>query len=189
MKVKVLADPSLREKNPGWVEGVRGLIASASNYFEGEFGIRFLIQSVGPWSLREAFSSTALLLIDLKEEFPVKDKDKSYDLIVAFTGEPVDIYFDARARVDRIGNCRGGLGHYVVSSVSAPFRPYGGDPDEAWDRETDVLALIHEFGHIFGAEHSDDSSSIMYKDFAYRTQFDKKNREIVLRNKFCPFER
>lgn len=183
VRVKVLADPKLRETNSGWAEGVRELLNEASNYFEKEFGIRFVTQSVHPWPIKERISSTALLLVRLKREIPLKDRNKHYDLVVALTGEFVNIYFDARARVDRIGNCQKGLGNFVVSSVSVPLHQYGPDPD----RDLDVMALVHEFGHIFGAEHIQDLNSIMHKDFDYRTEFDKKSREVILKNRFCPF--
>lgn len=183
VRVKILADLKLREENPGWVEGVRGLVEAASDYFENEFGIRFVAQRINPWPLHARISSTALLLSRLKEQVPLKGQDNSYDLIIAFTGESVDIYFGGRARVDRIGNCQKGLGNYVVSYVSDPFRYAGTDSEP----ELDVLALIHEFGHIFGAEHIQDINSIMHEDFDYRTEFDKKSREVILKNKFCPF--
>jgi predicted Zn-dependent protease len=47
--------------------------------------------------------------------------------------------------------------------------------------------LIHELGHIFGAEHVDDVQSIMHEDFGYRTEFDQKNRAVIQKNRLCPF--
>jgi predicted Zn-dependent protease len=55
------------------------------------------------------------------------------------------------------------------------------------DPTLDVIALIHELAHIFGAEHVDDRASIMHEDLGYRTEFDDKNRSIVQKNKLCPF--
>jgi predicted Zn-dependent protease len=52
-----------------------------------------------------------------------------------------------------------------------------------------LVALIHEFGHIFGAEHTDDIKSIMHVPFDYRDDFDPKNRAIIAKNKLCPFAR
>lgn len=159
------------------------MVEAASDYFEREFGIRFVTQRVAPWPLKERVPSTALMLSRLKEEIPLKDQDESYDLIVAFTGESVNVYLGGKARVDRIGNCQQGLGNYLVSSVSGRFR-YGGPTSEP---ELDVVALIHELAHIFGAEHTQDTGSIMHENFDYRTEFDKKSREVILKNKFCPF--
>ena len=183
VRVKALADPKMREENPRWAEEVRGLVEAASDYFEREFGIRFVTQKVGAWPPKERFSSTALLLKNLKERVPLKDQDGSYDLIIAFTAEKVNVYIGGRARVDRIGSCQQGLGNYVVSFVSRPFQ-YRGPNTEP---ELDVVALIHELGHIFGAEHTQDTGSIMHENFDYRSEFDNKSREVILRNKFCPF--
>ncbi len=182
VRVRALADAKLRERNPRWQEEIHGLIESASDYFEREFGIRFVAQSINPWPLEQKISSTAELLALLKAKFPSQERDGSYDLLIGFTGENVNTYM-GRSRVDRIGNCREGLGAYVVSSVSAPFH-YSGPYAEP---ELDVVALIHELGHIFGAEHTRDAASIMNENFDYRTEFDKTNREIILKNKFCPF--
>ncbi|MFQ5849721.1 MAG: M12 family metallo-peptidase [Candidatus Binatia bacterium] len=178
-----LGDPKLRQDDAYWRQTMAGLVQAASDYFEREFRIRLVAERIAPWPLTERTSSTPVLLRRLKENFPLTGRDRSYDLIIGFTGETVDIYAGGRARVDRIGNCHEGLGNYVVASVSPPFRYLGSDADIDWD----VLALIHEFGHIFGAEHTDDPTSIMHHDFAHRTEFDQKSRKAILRNRFCPF--
>ncbi len=183
VRVKALADPRLREENPYWADEIKGLVEAASDYFEREFSIRFITQRVAPWPLKERLPSTPSLMSRLKAEVSLKDAEGNYDLIIAFTGERVSLYFGGRARVDRIGNCQQGLGNYLVSSVSAPFRYGGPNAEPEWD----VVALIHELGHIFGAEHNQDLSSIMHENFGYRTEFDKKNREVILKNKFCLF--
>jgi len=183
VRVKALADPRLREGNTRWAEEVGGLVEAASDYFEREFGVRLLTLKVAAWPATDRITSTPSLMSRLKAEVPLRDAEGAYDLIVAFTGESVNVYFGGRARVDRIGNCREGLGNYVVSSVSAPFH-YRGPHAEP---ELDVVALIHELGHIFGAEHVQDSASIMHENFDYRSEFDKKSREIILKNKYCPF--
>ncbi|MBI2360888.1 MAG: hypothetical protein HYV04_18620 [Deltaproteobacteria bacterium] len=183
VRVKALADPKLRQENPRWEEEIKELLQASSDYFEREFGIRLVAQKVAAWPQRERIASTTLLLSRLRREVPLTDANGNYDLVIAFTAEPVDIYSDGKARVDRIGNCQQGLGNYLVSAVSSPFRYRGPGAEPTLD----VVALVHELGHIFGAEHTADTDSIMSKNFDYRTEFDKKNREIILRNKFCPF--
>ncbi len=184
IRVKALADIPLRERNPRWEEEIRGLVEASSDYFEQEFGIRLSTQSTAPWPGRERIPSTPDLLLKLKQDFPLDRKDGHYDLIIAFTAEPTSRYMRAgRPRVDRIGDCQKGLGGYVVTSVSTPFR-YSGANQEL---SSDLVALIHELGHIFGAEHVKDSTSIMNEEFGYSTEFDMKNRNIVLKNKNCHF--
>jgi len=184
VRVKALADPAMRQRNSAWEKEVRGLVEAASDYYEREFNIQFITQSAAPWPAQERIPSTADLLVRLKRDFPVQKRDGDYDLIIAFTGEPVSRYVGAgRARVDRIGSCREGLGFYVVVPVRQVFR-YGGPSAEL---EYDTVALIHELGHIFGAEHVADIHSIMNEKFDYRTEFDLKNRNVILQNRNCPF--
>ncbi len=184
VRVKVLADVTFRARNPRWSEEARGLIESASDYYEREFGIRFVAESIVPWPAQERIRSTVDLLAKVEQDFPAKNKDGSYDLIVVFTAEGLSQYFVAgRSRVDRIGNCQQGLGNYVITPVNKPFR-YAGAHAEP---EQDVIALIHELAHIFGAEHVEDRASIMHEDLGYRTEFDGKNRSIIAKNRLCPF--
>jgi Metallo-peptidase family M12 len=184
VRVKALADVSFRARNPGWQDEARGLIEAASDYYEREFDVQFVTESVVAWPARERIRSTPDLLARIEQDFPSQKKDGSYDLIVAFTAEGISRYFVAgRPRVDRIGNCQQGLGNYVVVPVNKLFR-YAGAHAEL---DSDVIALIHELAHIFGAEHVDDRASIMYDDFGYRTEFDEKNRRIIAKNRLCPF--
>lgn len=183
VRVKALADPALRERDRRWDDEVRGLVEASSDYFEREFAIRFITQSTAPWPSQERISSTAGLLARLKQDFPLNRKAEDYDLIVAFTAERVNAYRGGRGRVDRIGDCPHGLGNYVVIYVEAPFR-YTGVNSAA---TLDLISLIHELGHIFGAEHTQDTASIMNENFDYRSEFDMKNRSVILRNRLCSF--
>jgi len=182
VRIKAVADASFRERNSQWSKEVAGLVEAASDYFEREFGIRLLTSKIAPWAPEKGTRSTALLLERLQNDAPLKDREGSYDLVIGFTREPVNVY-RGRAYVDRIGNCQEGLGNYVVSSVSELFRYRGWDPEP----ELDLLALIHELAHIFGAEHTQDTNSLMHEGFGYRTGLDQKNRDVIMKNKFCPF--
>jgi len=184
VRVKALADVPFRNRNPRWGEEARGLIEAASDYYEEEFGIRLITQSVAAWPENKRVPSTPTVLARLQKQFPVTAADGSYDIVVAFSGENVSrILSDGRPRVDRIGNCSQGLARYIVLPTQRLFRYTGVHADP----ETDVLALIHELGHVFGAEHVEDFNSIMHENFDYRTQFDAKNRQIIQNNRSCPF--
>lgn len=184
VRVKVLADVPFRARNPAWEKEARDLVESASDYYEREFDIRLITQSVSAWPASERVDSTPALLSKLQKEFPVRARNDRYDLIVSFTAENVSRYLTAgRPRVDRIGNCREGLASYAIVPIGKIFHYQSPDAEP----ELDVVALIHELGHVFGAVHVDDTSSLMNENFGYRTEFDAKNRSVIQKNRTCPF--
>ena len=184
VRVRILADSKLRENDPQWRETATALLRGASEFFAREFGIRLVAQRIEPWEHREAYPSAVDLLARLKKDLASKDQPDGYDLIIALTGEPLSPYSGGRGMAI-LGNCDKGLGNYLVSRITAPYR-YGGPNSEP---PLDVVALIHELGHIFGADHVTDTTSIMNDNFDYRHDFDMKSRSIVLKNRLCPFRK
>lgn len=184
VRVKAFADPSFRARNSAWDAEIRGMIEAASDYYEREFDIRLVTQSTAAWPRDERIPSTANLLVKLRQEFPVAKSDGSYDLLVTFTAESVSRYLPSgRPRVDRIGDCQQGLSNFVVTTAREVFRYHGVSTEPTYD----LLALIHELGHVFGAEHVSNTSSIMHEEFGYRTEFDLQNRSVIQKNRNCPF--
>ena len=181
VRVKLVGDAALREKDPQWRETAAGLLRAASDFYRREFDINFVAVGVEPWQMEESSRFVVTLMKRLVQAYPAKDQD--YDLLVGLTGERLTFYMGGRGMVNRFGNCRDGLGNYVVSSVTAPYRYTGVKAEPTLD----VVALIHEFGHVFGAEHVKDINSIMNEDFDYRSDFDAKSRGIIAKNKLCAF--
>lgn len=181
VRVKLVADAKLRENDPRWRETAAGLLRAASDFYEREFGIKFVAVQIDPWEMEEGSQFVVTLMKRLVQAYPIKNQ--SYDLLIGFTGERVTFYMGGRGMVNRFGNCRDGLANYVVSAVTAPYRYTGATKEPTLD----VVALIHEFGHVFGAEHVKDTNSIMNDDFDYRSDFDAKSRGIIMKNKLCPF--
>jgi hypothetical protein len=185
VRVKILADPRIRAANLRWRSDIKEKFSAAADFFEREFNILLVAGEIQPWTLQESVSSTAELMTYLKKRIPLNDKDGSHDIVIAFTALPGRISA-GHARVDEIGDCQAGLGNYLAISAIEPLRI--GEPESAYGN-WDVLTLIHELGHLFGAEHVNDRSSIMAVNFNPYTDFDRRNREIILRNKFCPFRK
>lgn len=184
VRVKVFADVRFRERNPNWAEEARGIVEAASDYYEREFDIRVMPQSVAAWPASQRVDSTPVLLSMLQKEFPTGSKDGSYDLIVSLTAENTSRYLTAgRPRVDRIGDCAQGLSQYVVVPIGKIVHYEGASAEPPFE----VIALIHELGHVFGAKHVEDTASIMHENFGYRTEFDAKNRAVIQKNRSCPF--
>jgi hypothetical protein len=179
VQVKLVVDARLPRETEGWQKTVKQLWERVSDYYQEQFAIRLRIVAIEGWDFRGTTPFISSLMLDLKERAP--RNSQKYDLTVGLTRQKLNVY-RGRGRVDRIGDCEEGLGSYVVGSISAPSYYYRQD-----DLENDSAALIHEIGHVFGAEHSDDADSIMHQQFRYRTEFDRKNREVILRNRLCEF--
>lgn len=179
VRVRVLADSKLRAIDPRWRETAGGLLRVASDFYEREFGIKLAATEVASWEYDEETPLVTTLLKTLMKEYPVRG---DYDVTVGLTGERLGIIAGGRG-LARLGNCDEGLGRYLVSSVTEPYH-YSGRTTEL---TLDAVALIHEFGHIFGAVHSEDRNSIMHIPFDYRSDFDPESRAIVQKNKLCRF--
>lgn len=178
--VRVLADSKLRAKDPRWRETAAGLVRATSDFYEREFDIKLVPVAVEPWEFEEESLLVSALLKTLMQQYP--PGGGRYDVTVGLTGQRVAFYAGGRGYA-LLGNCERGLGDYLVSTVTEPYRYTGTDSEPTLD----VVALIHEFGHIFGAEHTDDTQSIMHVPFDYRADFDPKNRAIIKKNRLCPF--
>jgi len=184
VRVSVVADVSFRARNVNWAEEARGLVEAASDYYEREFDIRLITQNVAAWPETERIPSTPNLLAKIQKQFGGQAQQQGYDLLIAFTAEGVSRILTAgRPRVDRIGDCNQGLARFVVVPITKVFHYQGPNVEP----EFDVIALIHELGHVFGAEHVNDRDSLMHEEFGYRTEFYAKNRATVQKNRLCPF--
>ena len=178
--VRVLADSKLRAKDPHWRETAAGLVRAASDFYEREFDLKLAPVAVEPWDFDEETPLVSTLLKSLMQKYP--PGGGNYDVTVGLTGQRVAFYSGGRG-LALLGNCDKGLGDYLVSSVTQPYNYTGGRSEPTLD----VVALVHEFGHIFGAEHTEDTESIMHVPFDYRSDFDPKNRAIIKKNRLCPF--
>jgi len=181
VRVTVVADPALRQADPGWRATASDLLRATSDYWEDEFNIRLIPTAIESWPLEETTSSSVTLMQLLKESYPRRAGHGQADVVIGLTRQRVNFYNGGRARADRIGNCSGGLGNYIVSYVIEPFT-YDGD-----NINHDVLALVHEVGHLFGAVHTANPASVMNGSFAFRTGFDEENRAMVMKNRRCSF--
>ena len=181
VRVKVVADPALRRADAGWRHTARELLRAASDYYEKHFSVRLVLVAAEAWPVQGTTTSSVVLMRRLKRAYPRAGGDLPYDVVIGLTQQPLNFYRGGRARADRFGNCTEGLGNYIVSHVTEDFTYDNGELNH------DAAAIIHELGHLFGAVHTDDRTSIMHADFDLRSGFDAPNRAIVTGNRLCPF--
>ncbi len=183
VKVKLVVDHRVRDTNVNWRNDILRKFSAAADFFEDEFGIRFVVAGIQPWTFQEPATSTGELLKLLKKQVPLNDGRERFDMMIGFTKLPGRI-MPGHARVDEIGDCVNGLGNYIALSVTETGRYFEDDRSHS---DRDEQTLIHEIGHIFGADHVNDRDSIMAVYFRPYTNFDKKNRDVIFKNKFCAF--
>lgn len=183
IRVRILADANIRENVPRWRDDIGSKFKAAADFFENEFGVDFPPPLIQPWNSKGKVASTAELMSLLKSDAAVLDTQGSFDITIGFTWIPGRIS-RGHARVDEIGNCRDGLGKYIAIASTGSLMP---DERDAPLGNIDASTLVHELGHIFGAEHSEDPGSLMAVNFRPYSDFDKQSRAIILKNILCPF--
>lgn len=150
-------------------------IKATSQIFKKEFSIKFKVKSVKKIEVPVLASSQNMpriyreLLSVVKKIKPPKD-----GIVVWITNR----YFNYYGYVNSIG------GRYCVVTDSAVMIQI------TTNQFGQVLA--HEIGHLFGARHVDDPKALMCGNITFSTietvEFDKKNKEIILRNKWLGFK-
>jgi tetratricopeptide (TPR) repeat protein len=149
---KIIGDEEFR-KNPEWKLRAETCLNIASADFERLFGIRILVRKFEDWHSDRSAKSLETLADDLDAHF---DKE-NFDVLLAFT---------AQGTLDK---------SYTGYSV---FRE-----GIILLKNTDDLPILaktleHELGHIFGAVHVADPSSVM-DYFMQGDNFDSLNAQLI----------
>ncbi|MFY9462015.1 MAG: M12 family metallo-peptidase [Candidatus Sungiibacteriota bacterium] len=163
---------------------IRKIVAHGSEVYGREFGITFVIEAMKPWDFpvgqAEINGGNAL-----DDAVSIADEE-STDVTIGVVKKPLFICRAAKESDKPIGanSCKNG-------ERAGPFAGYAYIPGEAA-----VIAIfpgqgegvfIHEMGHIFGAEHTNEDS--IMNDNKISKSFDAKNRDIILRNRNRTFEK
>ncbi len=140
---------------------------TASNVFQ-QFGIQFQIVELayGGWfAPSDNFDGPKALTRISQMQFP-----KKVNIVVAFTTKK--FFSDGEIEVDGITSVArkqfGGLatGKFALIGIQYKFE----------------CVLIHELGHLFGADHSSDPRSVMNAKEIKTLVFDQKSKEVILAN-------
>ena len=207
--VKVVADEEFRDfwgPKYNWKDHAKEIVQRASKVFEDNFGIRFVVQGFKEWNSDDHLWADAnglmgidALVAELKREIRPGDED----IVVAFTGQGNST--EADGAVNDI------FGRYIL--VEDHLASYGWWKKiyekklpqikynyKSWQTRVMEIAqsltydyyfsmsviLVHEFGHIFGARHTQEKSVMKWG--CMTTRFDNKSKETILTNKFRDFK-
>ncbi len=181
VSVKLVADEEYRHEHNSWREEASQLLEAASEFYQKEFGIRFLTDEFIEWDSPNLspvpegvyeLAGTQWLADNAADEIPNQGK-----LVVILSGEDLS----RRNQGILLTTERRRFKEYYVLVWADSINPQNG--------------LIHEIAHFFGAKHPQDWSweyaekypSVMDPVKVSTTStFDPKNRQIILdnRNKF-----
>lgn len=149
----------LRESQSPWYEEVDALNKSLHDNYCQNFRICINVVKVDEWKHEPSLTLETIT----QEAFFIMPEDA--DAVVGLTWlRPL--------LTPTIGRTEVG-GNYLVMRV---------------DKEDGISTYIHEFGHLFGAGHVDDTSSIMYENGTGSLHWDRKSIETVLSNKSRSWE-
>lgn len=143
-------------------------IHSAVQKFQKEFGIKLVVKKMGNWI-------PGSNNFDADEELVrLISAGRSSDLVVAFTTK--SFFKNEGAEIDggsvTVEKDLGGLannvpGNYAIVSLE----------------EKSNLLLIHELGHLLGADHSKEPDSVMNGTGIRFSEFDQKSKEAIITNR------
>jgi len=156
IRVKVLGDEDYR-RDTKWAASADDLLRVVSAEIEQTFGIRFLPVAHDEWISDDRKKTLEALAEDLDARLDKGDAD----VVLAITAQK-----NPAAGYSGFAQFREGL----VLIRDGP------------DRDELARTLIHEFGHLFGAVHVDDPSSVMGQ-FIQTRAFDALNLRAVRLNR------
>lgn len=201
LQLKIIADETSRV-HCGWEQIIKDVVKEASAEFNKQLGIKLEIKALEEIKVEYDFTEIDEKIRELEAKLLQSNSTlfgfdlETYKLLESWSGHKVEEEVRwLKERVD-FDDC-----DIVVHFSSKYYGIAGGYVDDIpgqWilirysDREDSfqrtVHTFIHELGHVFGAVHYFDESSIMYPK-AYKTlKFDKINKKLILKHKFRNFK-
>lgn len=174
VRVEIAVSPGFKAQ-PNWRSEFEQRLTYASRIFESEFKIQLVPVKWREWPVKKENAAPRVLLEDLQSRFPLTGADIVIGLTSVKGGSPFAI-----RDPDTIGQAKILSGYLVLRY-----------PMNRLYRVQEQTVLAHELGHLFGAVHTGDPSSIMFPviDKQIPTRFDRENHEIIMGTRSIDFQR
>lgn len=174
VRVEIAVSPGFRSQ-PDWRSEFEQRLTYVSRIFESEFQIRLVPVRWKEWPVKRENDSPRVLLEDLQSRYPLAD----VDIVIGLTSVKGKSRFTVRDP-DTIGQAKILSGYLVLRY-----------PMNRLYRVQEQTVLTHELGHLFGAVHASDPSSMMFPviDKQIPTRFDSENHDIIMGTRHIDFRR
>jgi len=176
--LKVLVDPELIAEEEAWIDYVQRTVSRASQIYQEQFGITLDLVAIGRWQVATAGMDSVALVADLKAR-----PREGADVLVGITNRPLDGGVSGRSENPTGESPFNGAYAVVYATPSHP--------------EPHLRTLLHELGHIFGAQDITDPSDPSWQAGSWMSYapvqpgqapwIDALNRERILKRKDKPF--
>jgi len=167
IKVSFYPDKSYRARFPDWVQRIQLRLLLANDIFETQFSTSLVLGGIYEWD-HSFQSGLPDVLSDLERAVPGNPKEIKLGLTV---DPDLGKFWTSR---DKIGLAQL-LGLHSVVSANPGFQGMN-----AWNPVEEALTMVHEIGHLSGAVHTPDFTSLMYPYSGNISfSFDSLNREIM----------
>jgi len=144
LPVMILVDEDEPAVRRLWEARLRARVEDASKIFEHHCRMRFEVVAVGTWKSNDAVTDFSLSLREFEREVRLKPPAR---LAIGFTSQ----YRKPNERRVHLGGTRGPLhSHLLVREWSQHIT----EPER-------LEVLVHELGHVLGASHSAETTSVM----------------------------
>lgn len=182
IRVRAIADATYLRVVDNWRQRIQNAVSGASEYFESNFRIRFLVVDIQPWEYRGV---THDVNARLKSLLAISPADA--DLILAFVGFGEYLKVDATTYVTGLLGMGMPFGQHVMVSGDDHYHP-----------NRDKFVLMHELAHVFGAFHVVNHRSLMYPNsdgvppelvIEGRFELEPALREVIMAGRNIDFQR